>query len=47
MENLKPQNVISELKENWTKPEVSLLSINDNTLGGGTVQVDFGVDNGS
>ena len=47
MENLQPQNAISQLKENWTKPEVSLLSINENTLGGGTVNIDFGVDNGS
>lgn len=47
MENLQPKNASGQLKESWSKPEVNLLSINDNTLGGGTVQIDFGVDNGS
>jgi hypothetical protein len=47
MENHQPQTHSNVLKESWIKPEVNVFSINESTLGGGTVQVDFGVDNGS
>lgn len=34
--NINPENNIQLQKENWSKPEVSLLSVNSHTLGTST-----------